>query len=117
MSDAFASLIDEINQFREERDWKKFHNEKDLALSIVLESAELLELFQWKSAADTKERKAAELAEELADVLIYCLMLADNLRLDPESIIQAKLESNRAKYPIEKAFGRNTKYNEILDEP
>lgn len=116
MSSELKRLIAEINQFREERDWKKFHNEKDLAVSIVLESAELLELFQWKSSEETTEQKIGALSEELADILIYCLMMTDNLGLDPESIIQAKLESNREKYPVAKAFGRSTKYNEFEAE-
>lgn len=115
MADDLKHLLAEINNFRDERDWKKFHNEKDLALSIVLESAELLELFQWRTAEETTSQKPDRLAEELADILIYGLMLADNLGLDPVAIMRAKIESNRHKYPVEKAFGSNTKYDELGD--
>jgi len=92
-------LIKKINDFRNERNWRKYHNEKDLAISISLEANELLELFQWKSAeegvADIERVK-----DELADVLIYCLQLADNLSLDVGEMIEAKLEKNAKKYPV-----------------
>lgn len=104
-------LVDEINQFRDERNWRQFHNAKDLALSISLEASELLELFQWKSADDVVSGSQQELAEELADVLIYCLMLADDLDFDPGTIIRQKLETNRQKYTIEESYGSSEKYN------
>ncbi|RRJ15309.1 nucleotide pyrophosphohydrolase, partial [Pseudomonas aeruginosa] len=72
------SVMEKINQFRDERNWRQFHNEKDLALSITLEASELLELFQWKSSEDVVESKRERLAEELADILIYSYMFADN---------------------------------------
>lgn len=106
-------LLGEVNKFREERDWRKFHNEKDLALSIVLESAELLELFQWKSAEDVVQREKENLSDELADVLIYCFMLADNLGLDPAKIIREKMRANAEKYPVEKSYGRSDKYTDL----
>ncbi len=105
-------LIDKINAFRDERDWRKFHNEKDLALSIVLEASELLEIYQWKSAEEGNQNLQA-IKEELADVLIYCLMFADNLDLDVHEIIEEKLKLNAQKYPVEKSKGSNKKYTEL----
>lgn len=105
-------LIDKINAFRDERDWRKFHNEKDLALSIVLEASELLEIYQWKSAEEGNQNLQA-IKEELADVLIYSLMFADNLNLDVHEIIEEKLKLNAQKYPVEKSKGNNKKYTEL----
>ena len=85
-------LMNRINQFRDDRDWRKFHNEKDLAISISLEASELLELFQWKNSEEVVESSLNEIKEELADVLIYSLMMADNLNLDVEDIIKEKIE-------------------------
>ena len=106
-------LMNRINQFRDERDWRKFHNEKDLAISISLEASELLELFQWKKSEEVVEKSLQEIREELADVLIYSLMMADNLNLDVEDIIKSKLDLNKQKYPVEKSRGSNKKYNEL----
>ena len=83
-------LMNRINQFRDERDWRKFHNEKDLAISISLEASELLELFQWKKSEEVVEKSLQEIREELADVFIYSFMMADNLNLDVEEIITEK---------------------------
>ena len=106
-------LMNRINQFRDDRDWRKFHNEKDLAISISLEASELLELFQWKNSEEVVESSLNEIKEELADVLIYSLMMADNLNLDVDDIIKNKLDLNERKYPIEKSRGSNKKYNEL----
>lgn len=106
-------LMNKINQFRDDRDWRKFHNEKDLAISISLEASELLELFQWKNSEEVVESSLNEIKEELADVLIYSLMMADNLNLDVEDIIKNKLDLNERKYPVEKSRGSNKKYNEL----
>ena len=105
--------MNRINQFRDDRDWRKFHNEKDLAISISLEASELLELFQWKNSEEVVESSLKEIEEELADVLIYSLMMADNLNLDVDDIIKNKLDLNERKYPIEKSRGSNKKYNEL----
>lgn len=106
--------MEKINQFRDEREWRQFHNEKDLALSITLEAAELLELFQWKTAEEG--RKSTErLKEELADVLIYSYMLADNLDFDIDTIIEEKLVKNAQKYPVEKIKGSRKKYTELKE--
>ena len=106
-------LIDLINQFRDERDWRKFHNEKDLAISISLEASELLELFQWKQSDEVVEKSLHEIKEELADVFMYSLMMADNLNLDVEEIIKEKIDINSKKYPIELSKGNNKKYTDL----
>ncbi|KTT85768.1 nucleotide pyrophosphohydrolase [Mammaliicoccus sciuri] len=111
--DENKEILKEINQFRDERNWRQFHNEKDLSLSISLEAAELLELFQWKSSEEVVSNKQERLAEELADVLIYSYMLADNLDFDINDIIRKKLKKNAEKYPVEKSKNRNNKYNDL----
>ncbi|MBY7665123.1 nucleotide pyrophosphohydrolase [Staphylococcus agnetis] len=99
-------IINEINQFRDDRNWRQYHNEKDLSLSISIESAELLELFQWRSSKEVLETKQDRIAEELADILIYSYMLADNLNFDINEIIRKKLIKNAEKYPVEKIKGK-----------
>jgi len=103
-------LIQEIVKFRDERDWEQFHNSKDLALALSIESSELLELFLWKSNEDFKLDK---LKEELADVLMYAFLLAHKNDLDIEEIILDKIKKNAEKYPIDKSKGNSTKYNEL----
>ena len=107
------NTMDKINKFRDDRDWRQFHNEKDLAISISLEAAELLELFQWKSPEEVRETNIERIKEELADVLIYSHMLASNLELDIDEIIAAKLEKNNQKYPVDKSRGNKEKYTEL----
>ena len=107
------STIEKINQFRDDRDWRKFHNEKDLAISISLEASELLELFQWKQSEEVTTKSLNRIKEELADFFIYSIMLADNLGLNIEKIIDEKLENNAVKYPVEISKGSNKKYNEL----
>ncbi|MGY3766280.1 nucleotide pyrophosphohydrolase [Vagococcus vulneris] len=96
--------MDLVNQFRDERDWRQFHDEKDLAISISLEANELLELFQWRKSSEAKQ-DMERLEEELADVLIYSYMMADNLGFDIDDIIAKKLNKNAEKYPIEQIKG------------
>lgn len=105
-----SELIDLINDFRDERDWRQFHNEKDLTISLNLEAAELLEKFQWKSSEKAIEKDLVGIKEELADVLIYALMLADNLDADPIELIRAKVIANAEHYPVDKAKGSSDKY-------
>lgn len=107
------STIDKINKFRDDRDWRKFHNEKDLAISISIEASELLELFQWKESKEVTSKSLERIKEELADVLIYSFMLADNLQLDVEKIIEDKLVDNNRKYPVNLSRGNNKKYTEL----
>ena len=99
--------------FREERDWSQFHNPKDLALSISLEAAELLEVFQWSGADLEVAPKAARAREELADVAIYCIYMADRLDVDLAEAISNKIDANDRKYPAEKSRGSSRKYDEL----
>ena len=100
-------------EFRNDRDWKQFHNPKDLAISVSLEASELLELFQWSGADLEAARKKPEMAEELADVMIYCIYMADALNIDIPEAIRNKIDKNAAKYPVEKAKGNSKKYTEL----
>lgn len=102
------SLRDEIRAFVAERDWGQFHSPENLAKSITIEAGELLECFQWGPDAD-----ASRVQEELADVLTYCLMLADRIGVDPEQIVGEKLAASRSKYPVDKARGKSTKYDQL----
>ncbi len=102
-----------IVAFRDDRDWLPFHNPKDLALSITLEAAELLETFQWSGTDLEVTEKKAALAEEIADVMIYCELLCDRVGLAADTIINAKLDKNNAKYPVEKAKGSKKKYTDL----
>ena len=115
MSD-IKELTEKIKKFRDERDWMQFHNHKDVALSLMLEAAELLEHFQWKTSeevdADVRNSEE-EIAEELADVAIYLFELADNLGINLARAIDNKLEKNSKKYPVEKAKGTIKKYNKL----
>ena len=99
---------DALRVFVAEREWAQFHTPENLAKSISIEAAELLECFQWNPDADT-----GRVEEELADVLTYCLLLADRLGVDPDKIVLDKLASTRAKYPVDKARGRSTKYDAL----
>lgn len=94
-------IMDKINKFRDDRDWRQFHNEKDLAISISLEANELLEIYQWRTPEEGNQDQE-HLKEEIADVLIYTYMMADNLGFDIEEIISEKLEKNAKKYPLDK---------------
>jgi len=108
--------IDRIRKFRDERDWLQFHNPKNLAISISIEAAELLELFQWKTGEESSRHAAQnveKVSDEMADVAIYLLELADVLGIDLAKAIDAKLEKNAAKYPVEKSKGRSTKYTDL----
>ena len=98
-----------VSTFRTERDWAQFHNPKDLAISISLEAAELLELFQWSAADCEVPEKRDEMLEELADVMIYCIHLADRLKVDVPTIIAAKMQKNAEKYPVELSRGSSEK--------
>ena len=105
--------INQILKFRDDRNWMQFHNPKDLALSISLEAAELLEVFQWSGSDTVCESKIDKIREELADVLNYCVLMADVCGLDIDEIVQEKIKKNNAKYPMEKAKGSAKKYDEL----
>ena len=98
-------VVDQVICFRDERDWKQFHNPKDLAISICLEAAELLENFQWTGNETDVPEKKVSIVEELADVLIYSIMMADVLHVDVNEIIKEKLKKNGKRYQVEKAYG------------
>lgn len=107
---ASEEVLQEVREFVAERDWSQFHTPASLARSIVIESAELLEHFQWNEDFDR-----AEVLDELADVATYALLLADALDADLDEIVRAKLAKTRAKYPVEKARGRSAKYDRLPD--
>ena len=110
-------LQKKVVEFRDARDWAQYHNPKDLAISISLEAAELLEIFQWKASreveaikSDPDERKKVK--EELGDVLIYALNMCHAFGFDPSEVILEKLDINEKKYPVEKAKGSAKKYSD-----
>lgn len=105
--------IKKILKFRDDRDWKQFHNPKDLAISISLEAAELLEVFQWSAGDVSADNKIIKIREELADVINYCVLMADACNLDIDEIVQEKIEANDRKYPVEKAKGKSDKYDKL----
>lgn len=102
-------LIEEIKKFNKERNWGKFHTPDNLAKSISIESAELLECFQWDGENFNKQ----DVYDELADVFTYCLQLSITLGVNPEEIILNKLEKTKKKYPVDKAKGVSTKYDKL----
>jgi len=101
-------LQKKIDDFNKERDWDQFHTPENLAKSIAIEAGELLECFQWDNKYDLEEVK-----EELADVLNYCIQMADKIGVDPKQIVLDKMKKNALKYPVEKAKGVSTKYNKL----
>lgn len=101
--------IERIRQFTRERDWDQFHSPSNLAKSIAIEAGELLECFQWSD--ENFDKQAAE--EELADVMNYCIQMADKLNADLDTILNQKIDQNEKKYPVEKAKGNSKKYTEF----
>ena len=106
----FKEIIDALKKFRDDRDWEQFHNPKDLAIALSIESNELLEEFLWKNPEDAKREN---LKKELADVFSYAFLLADKLDLDVKEIVLSKIKLNGEKYPVEKAKGTAKKYDEL----
>ncbi len=109
-------LTKQIVSFRDQRDWKQFHNPKDLAISLVLEASEVLEHFQWKSQEEMikhikSEKK--EVGKELADVLYWVLLMSHDFNIDIEKALEKKMSENKKKYPVAKAKGKHTKYNKL----
>ena len=101
--------IDRIRKFTEDRDWEQFHSPANLAKSIVIEAAELLECFQWSD----EEYDLKHIKEELADVMVYSQNLLDKLGLDADEIVNMKMTMNEEKYPVEKAKGKSDKYDQL----
>ena len=106
--------IRRVIRFRDDRDWRQFHTPKDLAISLSLEAAELLEVFQWSGTDLECRDRLGRIREELADVLSYCVLMADVCGLDLDEILNAKVDKNAAKYPVEKARGSAAKYTELI---
>jgi NTP pyrophosphatase (non-canonical NTP hydrolase) len=106
-------IVRKVLAFRQKRNWQQFHNPKDLAISISIESSELLENFQWKTSEEALHLKKDHIADELADVFIYSIYLAESLNLSIEELIQNKLTKNEVKYPVEKAYGKKDKYTDL----
>ena len=104
-------LIEKIIKFRDDRNWKQFHNGKDLAISLNLEASELLEIFQWSGTDLMCIDKIEKIKEELADIFIYGVLIADRYNLNIEDIIEKKLILNNEHYPADKVRGKSKKYN------
>ena len=112
------TLTKRIIEFRDAREWKKFHRPKDVAIALVLEAAEVIEHFQWKSEAETKKylrTNKAHVAEELADVLYCVLLMSHDLGIDILDALDRKMDQNEKKYPVEKAKGNAKKYTEFQE--
>lgn len=109
-------LRDSLRAFTAARDWDQFHSPKNLAMALAVEAAELLEVFQWVTEADSRNldppAKAAA-SEEIADVLLYLLLLCDGLGIDPLAAAERKMAANAQKYPVDKARGSSKKYDEL----
>jgi dCTP diphosphatase len=109
-------ITEKISKFRDERDWMQFHDPKNMAVSIILEASELLEHFQWKTQEEAEKyvkQNKAEIEDEVADIALYLFELADNLGFSLKDAMEKKLKKNEAKYPIEKAKGKHTKYDKL----
>ncbi|MBU1348836.1 nucleotide pyrophosphohydrolase [Patescibacteria group bacterium] len=114
------SIVEELTQkiveFRDARDWKQFHNPKDVSLSLVLEATEVMEHFQWKNIEEMQKHLAdhkEDVADELADVLYWILLMGHDFNVDILAALQKKIDKNAAKYPVEKAKGVHTKYDKL----
>ena len=113
---SFEDLTKKILSFCQERDWKQFHNPKDLAISLSLEAGEVLEHFQWKSKEEIDvyiKTNKDEIGEELADVFYWVLLMSNDLDIDILAMVEKKMKQNEKKYPVKKAKGKHTKYNKL----
>lgn len=110
------NLIQKLIDFRKKRDWEQFHNPKDLSMSIAIEAAELMEEFQWKTREEVdlhiKDNKE-KIADEIADIMTYLLLLAHDLDIDIKGAVNSKMDKNELKYPVEKCKSKNTKYTHL----
>lgn len=113
MESRFEEIKARIKKFCDDRDWSQFHDPKNLAISLNLESAEVLELFQWTKDNQLKPERAEKINEELADVFYWLIMLSNHYNIDLIEALQKKMDQNDIKYPIEKAKGKSDKYNEL----
>lgn len=110
---SFEEIKSRIIQFREDRNWKQFHTIKDLVLGLNIETAELQELFLWKTNSEIEGLEKEKVEDELADIFIFLTYLTQHFDIDLLSAVERKLEKNDAKYPVEKSFGRSTKYTDL----
>ena len=116
MTDPIAELQAKLRDFAAERDWEQFHSPRNLAAALSVEAAELLEHFQWLGDQESRTlaaEKRRQVAEEVADVLLYLLQLADKLDIDPIETARNKLQANAVKYPVDRARGSSKKYSEL----
>lgn len=113
MSTDYQNVIKQLLKFRDERDWKQFHDSKNLALAISIEAAELNELFLWKEKPDSEDVDILKIKEELADILSFAFLLAEKHGLDPFEIVSEKIKKNGEKYPVDKSKGRSDKYTQL----
>lgn len=116
MSRKINKLTERIITFRNARDWKQFHNPKDVSLSLVLEASEVMEHFQWKNKEEMEKHVVEakeEISDEIADVLYWVLLLSHDLNIDPIEALDKKISKNESKYPVRKAKGKHTKYNKL----
>ena len=114
--DDLVALRDSMRRFSDEREWDKFHSPKNLAMALAVEASEILEHFQWVAEGEStslSESKRELVADEIADVLLYLVRLADKLEIDPATAAFRKIEKNAIKYPIEKSKGSSAKYSEL----
>ena len=111
--DKYDKIIKELIQFRDDRDWKQFHDSKNLALAISIEAAELNELFLWKKENEIDNINIERLKEEIADILSFTFLLAEKHNLDIFDIVSEKIKNNALKYPVDKSKGTSKKYNEL----
>jgi NTP pyrophosphatase (non-canonical NTP hydrolase) len=116
MAQDLQAITKRILDFRNQRNWKQFHNAKDMAISLTLESSELLELFQWKNEHEVKDyllNNKEKISDELADVLYWVLLMANDLDIDLNESLNEKMDKNEAKYPVEKSKNNHKKYTEL----
>jgi NTP pyrophosphatase (non-canonical NTP hydrolase) len=116
MEKRLEELKGKILEFREKRNWKQFHNPKNLALSITIEAAELMELFQWlnmEESLEFSEKNKEEIESEIADIFNYLILLCNDLDIDLVGITEKKLKVSEKKYPVKKARDKSTKYNKL----
>jgi dCTP diphosphatase len=117
--DSIKALTDLVTKFRDARDWAQFHNPKDMAISLSLEASELLEHFQWRSPQEVEiylQQHKAEVAEELADVLYWVLLMSKDLNIAIGQAFTAKMAKNELKYPVDKAKGNYKKHTEHTEQ-
>jgi NTP pyrophosphatase (non-canonical NTP hydrolase) len=112
-TEKFETLVSRIKKFSDDRDWSQFHDPKNLAISLNLESAEVLELYQWTKDNQLKPERATKINEELADVFYWLVLLSNYYNIDLVDALDKKMDQNEQKYPVEKAKGKSNKYNEL----